>query len=423
MAHSKNNYTTAADVFDGWKDDVLTGTPPTFYPIGSGELARIEIGPGLVTLFGGAPGAGKTAFTMQAVTDALRLTPTLRALVCNVEMPARVLLDRQLARLSGIDLETIRYRRLTAEQPTGSTRRCTPWNRWPTGSPSSGRHSTWRTWPPVPTPSAPTYCCSTISSESRRPGNMPISGFPSTRRWITYDSSPTPGLPCWWWPPSAGRKKQGPNILCGRRFEPGIIPRIVGTGIRGRRCLYHGPGKRAGIWHRDGSRRHLKARHTQAKDLALEFDGRTQRFSEAEDPRTWKPDGGKPGPGKLQSALAGAWADTTRPPTMPTRGPNRGRRTATDCRRAGTTALHRLNGATPTRHQGNGKAKGPRVPPAGTQGRPLRRAQRLRRLHHKELTRAETGVWLLSGGIPSGTAPQRTRKPTGTPGRGERRHR
>ena len=74
--------------FDGWKDDVLTGSPPTFYPIGSGELARIEIGPGLVTLFGGAPGAGKTAFTMQAAVDALRLTPTLRALVCNVEMPA-----------------------------------------------------------------------------------------------------------------------------------------------------------------------------------------------------------------------------------------------------------------------------------------------------------------------------------------------
>ena len=48
----------------------------------------------LVTLLGGAPGAGKTAFAMQLVTDALRLTPALRALVCNVEMPARVLLDR-----------------------------------------------------------------------------------------------------------------------------------------------------------------------------------------------------------------------------------------------------------------------------------------------------------------------------------------
>lgn len=108
-------YTTGADVLADWRDSVLSGVPPTFYPVGSGELARIEIGPGLVDLFGGPPGAGKTAFTMQLAIDALRLTPALRLLVCNVEMPPPVLLDRQLARLSGIDLTTIRYRRLGAE--------------------------------------------------------------------------------------------------------------------------------------------------------------------------------------------------------------------------------------------------------------------------------------------------------------------
>ena len=108
------NYQTAADVFDGWRDDILTGTPPVFYPVGSGELARLEVGPGLVTLVGGAPGAGKTAFTMQAGVDALRLTPTLRALVANVEMPPSVLLDRQLARLAGLPADIIRRRKLDA---------------------------------------------------------------------------------------------------------------------------------------------------------------------------------------------------------------------------------------------------------------------------------------------------------------------
>lgn len=86
-----------------------------FFPIGIGELGRIEVGPGLVTLIGGAPGAGKTAFTMQAVVDALRSTASLRAVVCNVETTPSVLLDRQLARLSGVDLTTIRYRRLRPE--------------------------------------------------------------------------------------------------------------------------------------------------------------------------------------------------------------------------------------------------------------------------------------------------------------------
>lgn len=106
---------SAADAMLGWRDDVLAGTPPTFYPIGKGPLAQIEIGPKLVTLFGGAPAAGKTAFTMQAVVDALRLNQSLRALVCNVEMSPDVLLDRQLSRLSGVDLKAIRYRQLTVE--------------------------------------------------------------------------------------------------------------------------------------------------------------------------------------------------------------------------------------------------------------------------------------------------------------------
>ena len=108
-------FQSAVDILQGWRDDVLSGNPPILFPVGGGELTRIELGPGLVTLFGGAPGAGKTAFTMQAVIDALRLTPTLRAVVGNVEMSPSVLLDRQLARLSGIDLTTIRYRRLTGE--------------------------------------------------------------------------------------------------------------------------------------------------------------------------------------------------------------------------------------------------------------------------------------------------------------------
>src|SRR5262249_58005165 len=96
-------------------EDVRAGKAPVLYPVGNGELARIEVGPGLVTLLGGAPAAGKTALAMQAVVDALRLTPTLRACVCNVEMAPPVLLDRQLARLSGIDLTAIRHRRGAAQ--------------------------------------------------------------------------------------------------------------------------------------------------------------------------------------------------------------------------------------------------------------------------------------------------------------------
>jgi replicative DNA helicase len=105
-------FVTGEAVFAGWRDNVLTGTGPVVFPH---TLPVPEISPGHVTLLGGAPGAGKTALVMACVVEALRHTDTLRALVANVEMSPAALLDRQLARLSGIEAEAIRHRRFTAE--------------------------------------------------------------------------------------------------------------------------------------------------------------------------------------------------------------------------------------------------------------------------------------------------------------------
>ena len=101
-------------VFADWRDKVLTGAGPVVFPH---SLPVPEISPGHVVLLGGAPGAGKTALAMSCVVEALRYTPTLRALVANVEMSPAALLDRQLARLSGIEAEVIRHRRFNAEHP------------------------------------------------------------------------------------------------------------------------------------------------------------------------------------------------------------------------------------------------------------------------------------------------------------------
>jgi len=108
-------YQTAADVFDAWRDALFSGAAPPLYPVGTGALATVEIGPGRVVLVGGLPGGGKTALAMQWAIDALRAVPTLRAVVANVEMSAAVLLDRQLARLSGVPLDAITKRKLGAE--------------------------------------------------------------------------------------------------------------------------------------------------------------------------------------------------------------------------------------------------------------------------------------------------------------------
>jgi replicative DNA helicase len=105
-------FVTGEAVFAGWRDDVLTGKGPVVFPH---TLPVPEISPGHVTLLGGAPTAGKTALVMQCVVEALRHTDTLRALVCNVEMSPAALLDRQLARLSGVEAEVIRHRRFGPE--------------------------------------------------------------------------------------------------------------------------------------------------------------------------------------------------------------------------------------------------------------------------------------------------------------------
>ena len=113
---SQLQFQTGRELFKSWRHGVSTGKSPIFYPVGSGRFAEIEIGHGLLTVIGGAPGQGKTALTMQWVVDALTLTRSLKALVCNVEMGAIALFDRQFARLSGVDLSVIRRRRCNEEE-------------------------------------------------------------------------------------------------------------------------------------------------------------------------------------------------------------------------------------------------------------------------------------------------------------------
>jgi len=306
---SKANFQSAADVFDTWRDDVHTGAPPVFYPIGSGELARIEVGPKLVTLIGGAPGAGKTAFTMQAVVDALRMTPTLRALVCNIEMTPTVLLDRQLARLSGIDLATIRYRRFTAEHADRLDQAL----------------NTLETLAERLAFVRPPFNLDNVATSA--------DAFHADLIVLDYiQRIPPPG--------EHGDKRGSVDATMNylRQFaDAGVAMIVVAAVSRGKdnkgRSTYSGDALTLASFREsselefgaddafilvpkeddaeDGvamvTLRHLKARHTEAKDIALRFDRRTQRFEVAE--------GGtgraRPSSGRLQNALHSAWDRTS----------------------------------------------------------------------------------------------------------------
>lgn len=105
-------YLAGGDLFRRWRADVHSGAGPVLYHHG---FTYPEVGPGLVTLIGGAPGAGKTCFTTSMGVEMVRFHPDLRVLMANCEMSPEALLNRQLARLSGIDAEAIRHRRLGPE--------------------------------------------------------------------------------------------------------------------------------------------------------------------------------------------------------------------------------------------------------------------------------------------------------------------
>jgi replicative DNA helicase len=297
-------FVCAADALAGWRDDVLSGTPPVLFPVGTGELTRLEIGPGLVTLLGGAPGAGKSAFTMQAVIDALRLTTTLRAVVCNVEMGPAALLDRQLARLSGIDLTLIRHRRLGAEHADRIDQAMN------TLEPLAERLAFVR----------PPFDLANVAATA--------DVFGAQLLLLDYiQRIPPPG--------EHGDKRGAVNATMGylRQFADAGVAVIVISSI-GRtkdskgRSTYAGDGLNLASF-RESSElefgaddafiltpddddqgeavtlRHLKSRHGECRDMALTFHRRHQRFAP-----TGSDSGPRPDAAKVKSALAAHWART-----------------------------------------------------------------------------------------------------------------
>jgi replicative DNA helicase len=115
VSGSSARYRVAADIAEDWIGPIRRRAQPETWPLGGG-FGEVEIGPGVVLALGGAPAAGKTALCLQWTTDALRARDDLLAVVLNVEMSAGSLLERTLARVSGVSLTSIRKRELDEQE-------------------------------------------------------------------------------------------------------------------------------------------------------------------------------------------------------------------------------------------------------------------------------------------------------------------
>lgn len=109
------SFVTGANLFNLWYADIQRGEPPVRYAL-SVPFAALDVRPGRLILFGGAPGSGKTAAILQIGIDLLRLNPTARLLVANVEMVPSMLAERIISRLSAVPLSSIVDRTLTADE-------------------------------------------------------------------------------------------------------------------------------------------------------------------------------------------------------------------------------------------------------------------------------------------------------------------
>jgi len=265
-------------------------------------LVRLEVGPSRVSLLGGAPGAGKSALTMQLAVDGLRLTPTLGAVVCNVEMSPAVLLDRQLARLSGIDLNTVRYRKLGAEHADRIDQALN------TLEPLGERFAFVR----------PPFDLANVAATA--------DAFQADLLVLDYIQRIRP-------PGQHGDRRASVDATMDylRQFaDAGVAVLVVAAVARTKdkrgRSSYTGDGLNLASFREsselefgandafilvpDGQSelvtlRHLKARHTEPTDVLLRFDRCRQRFEPVTDAETAKPDAGK-----LTGALAALWNRT-----------------------------------------------------------------------------------------------------------------
>jgi replicative DNA helicase len=108
-------FVTGADLFGAWFSALERGEPPVRFVVPE-PFAALDLRPGRLVLFGGAPGGGKTAALLQLGVELLRANESARLLVANVEMVPTLLVERIVARLAGVPLTALANRTLSAEQ-------------------------------------------------------------------------------------------------------------------------------------------------------------------------------------------------------------------------------------------------------------------------------------------------------------------
>jgi replicative DNA helicase len=101
---------TVNSLLEELRQEIYGGQRPEEFTNAQEPWGSFAFRPGDVMAIAAPPGMGKTALISQATVDALRLHAEASCLIANVEMPPKTILERQIARLSGVPYEEIARR-------------------------------------------------------------------------------------------------------------------------------------------------------------------------------------------------------------------------------------------------------------------------------------------------------------------------
>lgn len=105
-------FQSGAELLGDWFGEIESGKKPVRFAVAD-PFAGLDIRPGRLLMFGAPPGAGKTAAMMQIGTELLRMNPSVRLFVVNVEMAPSLLLERIVSRIAGVKLSKLQDRDLS----------------------------------------------------------------------------------------------------------------------------------------------------------------------------------------------------------------------------------------------------------------------------------------------------------------------
>jgi len=98
----------AVQLLDEYHEQLSSGRQEQLISLSS-VLNGIEIGPGLLSVFGCGPGGGKTTLAMQICFEAVERDPNVKIVIANAETAFSGLLRRELTRMTGIKSHKIRF--------------------------------------------------------------------------------------------------------------------------------------------------------------------------------------------------------------------------------------------------------------------------------------------------------------------------